>query len=391
MALQRETVRAQSLAHPNIVTVYDFDYDGPHAYMTMELLEGQTLDARLASEQFARLSFEEGWQIVRSIGAGLSYAHEKGVVHSDLKPGNVFLCKNGVVKVMDFGIARPLLAATADPSEATVFDVAERIGSLTPAYAALEQWNRDPPDRRDDIYAFSCVVYFIFAGKHPFARASAKSAFEAQLVPQRIDSFSRRQWEGLRKGLAFSREQRIESVDALLRLLAPQTWLQKYRRRLTAAALASLAVLLYFAARFYGEYEQDQASNAQLWPSVAAPVPLTKEEIDDSLYEGGQALKQAVGAQSTDEVEALLLNGANNLHEILARVRQIDSTNPQALELTRQAAEIFAGLARLQLERKHHTEALRLVSDGQQFQHTFELLRLRHRICSQDAEACRAN
>jgi len=120
MALQRETARAQSLAHPNIITVYDFDYDGPHAYMTMELLEGQTLENLISSEGFAQTPFERRWHIVRCIGAGLSYAHEKGVVHSDLKPGNVFLCKDGTVKVMDFGIARPLRAVTADPSDATV-------------------------------------------------------------------------------------------------------------------------------------------------------------------------------------------------------------------------------------------------------------------------------
>jgi serine/threonine protein kinase len=391
MALQRETVRAQSLAHPNIVTVYDFDYDGPHAYMTMQLLEGQTLDSRLASEQFAQMPFEERWQIVRSIGAGLSYAHEKGVVHSDLKPGNIFLCKDGVVKVMDFGIARPLRAVTADESDVTVFDAAERIGGLTPAYAALEQWNRDPPDPRDDIYAFACVVYYIFGGRHPFARASAKSAFEAQMVPQRIDSLTRRQWEGLRRGLAFSRAARVESVDALLRVLAPRTWLQKYRLPLTTAAVAMLGVLLFIAARYYGEYVQDQALNAQLWPPVPNPVALTKDEIDDSLYEGEQALKQAGTAQSTDEVEALLLDGVNNLHEILARVRQIDPSNPQTLKLTSQAAHAFAGLARAQLERNNQPLALRLVSDGQQFQHNLELLRLRHRICSQDAQSCRAN
>jgi serine/threonine protein kinase len=390
MALQRETVRAQSLAHPNIVTVYDFDYDGPHAYMTMELLEGQTLDSRLASEQFARVPFEERWQIVRSIGAGLSYAHEKGVVHSDLKPGNVFICKNGTVKVMDFGIARPLRAVTADPSDVTVFDAAERIGGLTPAYAALEQWNRDPPDPRDDIYAFACVVYFIFGGRHPFARTSAKSAFEAQLVPQRIDSLTRRQWEGLRRGLAFTRPARVESVDALLRLLAPQTWLRKHRLSLSTAAVAVLAVLLYFGARFYGEYEQDQALNAQLWLPAATLAPLAKDQIDDSLYEAGQALKQAAAAQSTDEVESVLLNGANNLHEILASIRQADPTNALTLKLTSQAAHLFAQLARVQLQRNDQIQALRLVSDGQLFEHNLELLRLRHGICSRGAQLCDA-
>jgi serine/threonine protein kinase len=391
MALQRETVRAQSLAHPNIVTVYDFDYDGPHAYMTMELLEGQTLENRLASEEFARVPFQERWQIVCSIGAGLSYAHEKGVVHSDLKPGNIFLCKNGSVKVMDFGIARPLRTVTSEVSEATIFDAAERIGGLTPAYAALEQWSRDPPDPRDDIYAFACVIYFIFGGKHPFARATAKSAFEAQLIPQRIDSLTRRQWEGLRKGLAFRRAERIESVNALLWFLTPQTWFQKYRLWLTTAVVAILGMTLFFAIRYYSAYVRDQALNAQLWPVAETPKPLPKDVVDDSLYEGGQLLKQAATARSTDEVESMLINGPNNLHEILARIRQNDPTNAGALKLSAQAAHAFAGLARLQMEHDKPVEALRLVSDGQQFEHDFELWRLQRRICSQNPEVCPAS
>jgi serine/threonine protein kinase len=394
MALQRETVRAQSLAHPNIITVYDFDYDGPHAYMTMELLEGQTLDSVLASEGFAQTPFERRWQIVRSIGAGLSYAHEKGVVHSDLKPGNVFLSKNGAVKVMDFGIARPLAAVTDGQLEVTLFDAAERIGGLTPAYAALEQWNRDSPDPRDDIYAFACVVYFVFSGKHPYARSSARVAYDARLVPQRIDSLTRRQWDGLRRGLALRRAERIESVSEFLRLLAPQTWLQKYRLWVAAAVVAALGVLLFFVARSYSEYVQDQALNAQLWPKVAPSQPLIDEqrrEIEDWLYLSGVALKQAAGAQSPDEIETLLSKGANNLHDLLTTIRQLDPGNPQALQLTADAAHEYADFARAQLNRNNQADALRLVSDGQKFEHTRELLRLRQEICRRDAAACRAD
>lgn len=395
MALQRETVRAQSLAHPNIITVYDFDYDGPHAYMTMELLEGQTLESTISSEGFAQMPFERRWQIVRSIGAGLSYAHEKGVVHSDLKPGNVFMCKDGTVKVMDFGIARPLRAVTADPSDATVFDAAERIGGLTPAYAALEQWNREPPDPRDDLYAFACVVYFIFAGKHPFARSSARTAFEAQLVPQRIGTLSRRQWDGLRRGLAFRRGDRIESVGEFLRLLAPQTWLQKYRVWLAAAITVVLAVGLFFAAQSYNGYVQDQALNAQLWPpAVSSSEPVSEAEcrqVDDTLFLSSDTLKQAAGAQTTDEMEALLSKGANNLHDMLTRVLQCNPNNVQAKQIISQTAHTYAGRARAQLEGNEPALALRLVSDGQNFEHTLELLRLRQAICRRDPAACATN
>ena len=269
MALQRETVRAQSLAHPNVITVYDFDYDGPHAYMTMELLEGESLEDWLQSDAFPHAPFTRRWFIVRSIGAGLAYAHEKGVVHSDLKPGNVFLCKNGVVKVMDFGIARPLRVVTGQ-SDTTLFDAAERLGGLTPAYASIEQWNHDAPDPRDDIYAFACVVYYVFSGRHPFDRLSARTAAETNLAPKRIDSLSRRQWDALRRGLALQRRDRIATVDEFLLKFAPRTWWQKYRLPLLGAAALVAAVTLFFGAQSFRAYVEDQAFNAQLWPRADA-------------------------------------------------------------------------------------------------------------------------
>ena len=393
MALQRETVRAQSLAHPNIITVYDFDYDGPHAYMTMELLEGQPLDNWLQSASFAATPFARRWQIVRSIGAGLAYAHEKGVVHSDLKPGNIFICKNGVVKVMDFGIARPL-RQVADQSETTQFDPAARIGGLTPAYASLEQWNQDPPDPRDDIYAFACVVYFVFSGKHPFARSTAKSAFEARLVPQRIGSLTGRQWDALRRGLALQRGDRIPSVEEFLRLFAPQTPLQKYRWWISGASAAALALLLFYAAQSYSDYAQDQAANALLWPPVVTPGrPLTadqRREIDDVLYLAEQALRQSSQAQSADEFSALLSSGVSNLHDMLTTVRQMDPANREALRLTGEAARAYAGYVRAQIAAKRPADAYRLVLEGQKFEHTRELLRLRQDICRRSPAACAA-
>jgi serine/threonine protein kinase len=391
MALQRETARAQSLAHPNIITVYDFDYDGPHAYMTMELLEGRPLDALLQSESFVKTPVLRRWQIVRSIGAGLAYAHEKGVVHSDLKPGNIFMCDSGVVKVMDFGIARPL-RAVSDSADTTAFDPAERLGGLTPAYAALEQWNRDAPDPRDDIYAFACVVYFVFSGKHPFARASAKAAFESRMVPQRFDGLTRRQWDVLRRGLALQRGDRIASIDEFLRLFAPQTWFQKYRLWVTAASTAALALLLFFAAMSFREYAQDQAMNALLWPPTQPPTqPLSAEqrrEIDDVLYLAKDAESQATHAKSVEEFSAIMSKGANNLHDMLTTVRQMDGANAQALRLTSDAAQAYASYARALLSTNNLADAYRMVLEGQNFEHTRELLRLRQDVCRRSPAIC---
>ncbi len=397
IALQRETVRAQNLAHPNVVTVYDFDYDGPHAYMTMELLEGEPLSDWLESAACRETSLGRRWLMVRGIGAGLAYAHEKSVVHSDLKPGNIFVCRTGVVKVMDFGIARPLRAVTEGTT--TLFDPGERLGGLTPAYASLEQWNHEAPDPRDDIYAFACVVYAIYGGRHPFAGASAKSASESHLSPQRLESLTRKQWDALRRGLAFRRADRIASIDEFLREFAPRTWLQRYRALLLSAAAAVASVALIIGALSYSSYVkdetafvEDEALNAQLWPHAEANAkPLTPEQqrdIEDFLYLATDALHQAASTQSLSDLSAILARGDNNVLALLRRVRALDPTNAQAIKLASDAAQLYAARARAELSANRPADALRLVTEGQTFLHTRDLLRIRRTICARSSAVC---
>src|SRR6185437_8296861 len=128
-----------------------------------------------------------------------------------------------------------------------------------------------PPDPRDDIYALACVVYYIFSGQHPFGRVSAKTAFETRLVPQRIPSLSRRQWDVLKRGLAFKREDRVATVAEFLEHFAPLTWYQKYRKWLVSAAALIGTILFIFGAQYYRDYVEDQAVNNQLWPRTDAP------------------------------------------------------------------------------------------------------------------------
>ena len=93
MALQREARKAQTLAHPNVVTVFDFDRDGDAVYMTMELLEGRGLDSMTREARGKGIKRDVALPIIRGIAEGLAYAHRKGIVHSDLKPGNVFITR----------------------------------------------------------------------------------------------------------------------------------------------------------------------------------------------------------------------------------------------------------------------------------------------------------
>jgi serine/threonine protein kinase len=105
IALQREARKAQTLAHPNITTVYDFDRDDATVFITMEVLEGDPLN-RVIESNPEGLSRPRALTIIRGLCLGLAYAHNKSIVHSDFKPGNVFLTDDNRTKILDFGIAR---------------------------------------------------------------------------------------------------------------------------------------------------------------------------------------------------------------------------------------------------------------------------------------------
>jgi len=238
ISLQREARKAQTLAHPNIVTVYDFDRDGDMVFMTMECLTGQPLDRLLRGHVDAGLPREQALAILRDVGAALIYAHSHRIAHSDFKPGNVFVTDKGVAKVLDFGIARAVSGLGGEGVEQTVFDPGS-LGALTPAYASLEMLRGEVPDPRDDIYALGCVAYELFAGRHPFDKKTAAQAQTEKLKPARIASLSRRQWRALEQSLAFERAQRLPSVEQLLdafdKKRSPWLWL-------TAALVVSGAV-----------------------------------------------------------------------------------------------------------------------------------------------------
>lgn len=241
-ALQRESRKAQILAHPNILNVHDFDRDGPIVYMTMEYLEGESLDRIIKKPTFQGMPPVEALPLIRGLSLALAYAHNKGIVHSDFKSGNVFLTNDGNVKVFDFGIARASKLPGQHSGDETKFDPGT-LGALTPAYASCEMLEGLEPDPRDDIYALACVSYEILTGKHPFGKRPATEARDNGLTPAPIKGLSRRNWRGLQKGLAFKREERSASVEEFLDDLR----IRKLNKTMvglgTAAAIALIAIV----------------------------------------------------------------------------------------------------------------------------------------------------
>ena len=240
VALQREARKAQVLAHRNIITVYDFDRDGPIVYLTMEYLSGKPLSRLLRSPGYQGMPVRAALPIVRGMCAALAYAHERGFVHCDFKPANVFLTTNAEVKVIDFGIAR-VFQRPEEESDATVFDPGS-LGALTPAYASPEMIEHREPDPRDDIYALGCITYELLTGHHPFDRLSATQARNADFKPQRPPNLDARQWRALRAALSFDRSTRMPSVLRFIAEFDNEARAEK-SGTLAKVGLASLAVV----------------------------------------------------------------------------------------------------------------------------------------------------
>ncbi|KGJ94794.1 serine/threonine protein kinase [Colwellia psychrerythraea] len=223
VSLQREASRSHILSHPNIVTVHDFDRDGDVIFMTMELLSGRPLDSLLRDYSGTGMSLDKAIPIIEDYCSALSFAHQKHFIHSDLKPGNIFVTDEGT-KVLDFGIARiSNVAAVKDH-----FDAGD-LGALTPAYASLEMLNGGDPHPSDDVYAAALIAYELFSGKHPFNRLPANEVRDKKLKPKRIKELNKRQWQALEAALVVDRDKRTQSIEDFWNAFANKKRLPIYR------------------------------------------------------------------------------------------------------------------------------------------------------------------
>lgn len=273
IALQREAKKAQTLAHPNIVTVYDFDRDGSMVYLTMELLSGKPLREVLRAPDFKGMPYADALPIITGVGKALAYAHERGFVHCDLKPANIFLLDKGGVKVIDFGIARVFQKAEND-AEATVFDPGS-LGGMTPTYASAEMLEHRDPDPRDDIYALGCITYELLTGRHPFDRLPATQARNAGIRLQRPTDLGRRPWQALRAALAFDREKRTRTVPQFLRGIGEERRMAEFPVIAGAVLVVSVLGVATLAYNWkYGSQNGDAPVAAKVEPAGGPqPVP----------------------------------------------------------------------------------------------------------------------
>jgi serine/threonine protein kinase len=204
----------QVLSHRNIVNTYELDCDGDVIFFTMELLEGEPLSNVLERLRPAPMRAAHAWQLIRQLGAAVAYAHERGIVHGDLKPRNIFITREGELRILDFGAAHRFNPSSARPEHP---DHAPTYG--TPAYASCEQLEGRTADPRDDLYALSCICYELLAGSHPFGSRPATVARDYHVDLVRPDGLTGRQWRALQKGLSWHRAARSISVQLWMRRL----------------------------------------------------------------------------------------------------------------------------------------------------------------------------
>jgi serine/threonine protein kinase len=214
LSLLREFHLAQSLAHPNIVRVYEFDRDGDLAFFTMELLHGVHLNELLSMNPGEPLSPCHALAIVRDVGAALMHAHSRGVAHGDVKPDNIFITEKGAIRVLDFGSAH----AVGGGRDALP-GVRHRTPVATLRFASCEVLEGRAPNELDDLYSLACVAYMLLSGKHPYESRTALAARKLRLRAARPPGISWRQWRALRAGLSRERDRRPANLQAWLNRL----------------------------------------------------------------------------------------------------------------------------------------------------------------------------
>lgn len=203
--LIREFRHMQRLTHAGIARVFDLDCDAGAWFITMELLEGQSLHRQLKDG----LKEGEALRILTQCTEALAYAHDQGVMHGDLKPGNIFITHDGSVRLLDFG-------SVPDQDEAVATDRSLHLAA-TLAYASPQLLEEQGVEPRDDLFSLGCVAYELFSGgQHPFDHQSSLQARRKNLRPADIRAMPARRFAVIARMLAWERTARPASARNFL-------------------------------------------------------------------------------------------------------------------------------------------------------------------------------
>ncbi len=264
----QEARAASALNHPNIITIYDVGFSKNRHYIVTEFIDGETLRERLAR---APMTVEEALRITIEVATALKVAHAAEIVHRDIKPENIMIRRDGLIKVLDFGIAKLLSPLFAGTNASTIMNTVGSILVGTPRYMSQEQWARDKVDASTDLFSLGAVLYECLTGEVAFPRGVAHNAdfpsaplpLPSQLnrsVPVELDRvvFRALSARDARYGSADELVSELEAIrsrlngDFFSNLSRLQRWLSSWIARLPVALspryLGSAVVLLFVLA-----------------------------------------------------------------------------------------------------------------------------------------------
>ena len=222
-ALQQEAAKGRCLLHPNIVRFLDLDRDEDLYFIVMEWLDGKSLGSILDDSGSKKIDKETALDVVKQVAKALDYAHRLGVVHADVKPGNILVSPDGEIKLFDFGAAR----VRQKRLEGQANSDAGEPGAVAPAYSSMQVLTGEEPVAADDVFSLGCLMYRLVAGYRVFGPRNAAEAADTGMEPQRPQGLNDTEWHALRKALSYSRVSRFASpkefIEALAAPVAPKS------------------------------------------------------------------------------------------------------------------------------------------------------------------------
>ncbi len=320
-----EEVRAASrLLHPNIVTAFDAgEFEGIH-YLAMEYVDGMTLTEVVSKN--GPLSVGEAASVIRQTALGLLHAHRAGIVHRDVKPGNLMRATDGTVKVLDLGLAQISTAGLVDedgmlidtPSELDATRSAGRLVGTLPFMSPEQLENPDTVDPRSDIYSLGATLFFLLTGRPPFSGEYLDQVYghrhgEIPDLMQIRDDVDLKFANIFRRMMAKTPDQRYGSLDEVIDDLSGYSdtvntplWLAEFAQRQTVGDVSTVSggstsgstarVLAIDLGMFYSATaEATPAGDVNLLPAASAGRPLFRMAIasnKDELFYGDQAMKR---------------------------------------------------------------------------------------------------
>jgi len=294
---EREARAASALNHPNIITIHEIGHDADRHFIATEFIDGKTLRARLTAGQ---ISPGETLKIAAQIASALAAAHSAGIIHRDIKPENVMVRPDGLVKLLDFGLAKPLqpegtpAKTPASHGISLQTDPTMLMGTL--AYLSPEQVRGEKVDYRTDIFSLGVVIYETLVGTRPFKGANASAICEAILhhEPDNLESVADPALSRIViRALMKERDRRYQSAAELGVDLGQfeQTWQRapSLRRRNRFAVAAALVLLVSVSLLFWQTRRATQPAALAMFGSAAQKLTdLPGQELFPSLSPDGK-------------------------------------------------------------------------------------------------------